>query len=155
MIYGGGHVTDRLFMRSVIGHNRFPQSKTIEDMRFMRLLLPEIHSEAHTNEKLYFYTMRQGQTSERLGRTYVSSFERAEEYQNRYREAIKSYPEYLDILLPKSVTFACGSMHMMIREGRKDSEEYEVMKSFLKEYKREILRNRSISIKYKFFVELV
>lgn len=50
----GGHVTDRLFKREVIGDWRFPHSKTIEDMRFMRQILPNIRLEAHTSEKLYF-----------------------------------------------------------------------------------------------------
>lgn len=151
----GGHVTDRLFKRELIGKNRFPQSKTIEDMRFIRLLLPNVTGEAHVNEKLYYYTVRDDNTSFRYAKTFVNSYERAEEYQSRYEEAIEKNPDYLDILLPKATTFACGSMKILRSEHKKDSNEYNRMKAFLKDHKHEILKNKGIAIKYKIFVAIV
>lgn len=151
----GGHVTDRLFRREVIGDNRFPHSKTIEDMRFMRLILSNINMEAHTNEMLYFYTVRQNNTSFVYARTFVNSYERAEEYQSRYIEACVKWPEYKELLLTKSTTFACGSIRILLKENKKNTDEYKKMIQFLKKYKNEILQNKNISIKYKLFVLLV
>ena len=148
----GGHVTDRLFKRTVIGDYRFPHSKTIEDMRFMRLILPSINIEAHTNEKLYFYTVRQDNTSFVYARTFINSYERAEEYQSRYEEARSKYPEYKEMLLIKSTTFACGCIRILLKEKKRNSDECQKMVSFLSKYKREIVVQKKLPIKYKLFL---
>lgn len=151
----GGHVTDRLFRRELIGDFRFPISKTIEDTRFIRQLLPNVSCEASTNERLYYYTVREDNTSFRYAKTFINSYERAEEYQSRYEEAIGKHPDYLDILLVKSTTFACGSMRILLSEKKKNSEEYERMKDFLKRHKKEIMHNPGLGIKYKLFVAIL
>lgn len=148
----GGHVTDRLFSRSVIGNNRFPKSKTIEDMRFMRTLLQFINSEVHTKEKLYFYTIREDNTSFRYATNHVNAYERAEEYQDRYKEAIVRYPDLADILLVKGVQAGCGAMHILFKQKMTDSTEYKRMKSFMHQNKAKILKSQDIGIKYKMFV---
>lgn len=148
----GGHVTDRLFRREVIGNVRFSYSKTIEDMIFMRQILPNIGTEAHTSEKLYFYTVRQDNTSFVQARTFVSSYERAKEYQSRYEEACDRYPDYKELLLLKSTTFACGSIRLMIKQHMKNSAEYKEMLGFLKNNKSNIMQLKELPIKYKFFL---
>ena len=148
----GGHVTDRLFKREVIGDCRFPHSKTIEDMRFMRQILPNIRLEAHTSEKLYFYTVRQNNTSFVYARTFINSYERAEEYQSRYEEACSKYPEYKETLLTKSTTFACGSMRILLKEKKGNSEEYRKMLQFLKKNRKSITALKKLPVKYKLFL---
>lgn len=148
-------MTDRLFKREVIGDVRFPHSKTIEDMRFMRQILPNIRLEAHTSEKLYFYTVRQDNTSFVYARTFINSYERAEEYQSRYEEACSKYPEYKETLLIKSTTFACGSIRILLKENKKESEEYRKMLQFLKKNKKSIVALKKIPIKYKLFLMVV
>lgn len=149
----GGHVTDRLFKREVIGDVRFPVSKTIEDMRFMRMILNNIHSEAYTSEKLYFYTVREDSTSFVYARSFINACERAKEYQSRYMEAVDKYPEYLDILLQKATTFSCGTMNIL--KGKRKSDEYIEMKRFIKLNKHNILALPNLSIKYKLFALLM
>lgn len=148
----GGHVTDRLFKKSVIGDRRFPVSKSIEDMRFMREILIHIRKEAHTNEKLYYYTVREDNTSFLMARTYVNTYERAEEYQSRYEEAMIKYPEYCDNLLSKATSFGCGAMRKLMEMHMKDSNEYKKMRSFVKKHKKSILSLKGLSMKYKVFV---
>ena len=148
----GGHVTDRLFRREVIGDSRFPCSKTIEDMRFMRILLPKIRREVATDEKLFFYTIRQDSTSMIHAKTYVNSYERAEEYQSRYRESLELHPECSRLLLYKSVRFACGAMKALILTNGIKSPEYQKMRDFMKRYKKEILSLRELAVKYRLFV---
>ena len=41
------------------------------------------------SEKLYFYTVRQNNTSFVYARTFINSYERAEEYQSRYEEGLR------------------------------------------------------------------
>lgn len=148
----GGHVTDRLFERKLIGEYRFPNSKTIEDTRFIRQLLQDINGEAFTKEKLYFYTVREDNTSNKYARTYISSFERAMEYQSRYEEAIRLFPSYQDLLLQKSTTFACGCIRILLQTKKKKSNDFEMMAGFLRKYKTQIWKNKSIAWKYKLFV---
>ena len=148
----GGHVTDRLFDRKLIKEHRFPYSKTIEDTRFIRQLLPDINGEAFTKEKLYFYTTRENNTSNRYARTYISSIERAVEYQSRYEEAIQFFPAYQDLLLQKSTTFACGCLKILLTSKQKNTTDFKKIAGFLRKYKAEIWKNKSISWKYKLFV---
>ena len=151
----GGHVTDRLFRREIIGESRFPHSKTIEDMRFMRLTLPRINREVATDEKLFFYTIRENNTSKVYAKTYVNAYERAEEFQSRYVEALDRYPAYCDLLLRKSTTFACSAMKSLIREKQKKTEEYRKMAAFLKNYRKDILSLKTLSMKHKLFVFII
>ena len=148
-----GRTCDRSFVqREVIGDWRFPHSKTIEDMRFMRQILPNIRLEAHTSEKLYFYTVRQNNTSFVYARTFINSYERAEEYQSRYEEACSKYPEYKETLLTKSTTFACGSMRILLKEKKGNSEEYRKMLQFLKKNRKSITALKKLPVKYKLFL---
>lgn len=123
----GGHVTDRLFRRELIGDARFPHSKTIEDMRFMRILLPRIRREVATDEKLFFYTIRPDNTSKVYARTHVNAYERAEEFQSRYEEACERYPQYCPTLLHKSSTFACSAMKTLLLSKKKKSDRKSVV----------------------------
>jgi len=148
----GGHVTDRLFDRDLIKAYRFPHSKTIEDTRFIRQLLPDINGEAFTREKLYFYTAREDNTSNKYARTYISSFERAIEYQSRYEEAIHLFPSYKDLLLQKSTTFSCGCLRILLKSKSKNSSDFEKLVGFLRKYKGEIWKNKTVSWKYKLFI---
>lgn len=148
----GGHVTDRLFKREIIGNYNFPYSKTIEDMRFMRLLLPQINSEVSTNERLFFYTIREDNTSFVYARSHVNSYERAEEYQERYLEAVTKYPQYSNLLLYKATTFSCGTIRMLYKDKKKFEKEYSKMYEFLKQNKDAILKLHDLNIKYKLFV---
>lgn len=148
----GGHVTDRLFRKDVIGENRFPESKTIEDMRFMRILLQNIHTEVHTKEKLYFYTIREDNTSFKYADNHVNAYERAEEYQSRFYEAEEKYPYLSEILLVKSVQAGCGAMRLLLKEKLKESVEYKKMQAFMKKNKSRIMRCREIGLKYKAFI---
>lgn len=148
----GGHVTDRLFDRDLIKAYRFPHSKTIEDTRFIRQLLPDINGEAFTREKLYFYTAREDNTSNKYARTYISSFERAIEYQSRYEEAIHLFPSYKDLLLQKSTTFSCGCLRILLKSKSKNSSDFEKLVGFLRKYKGEIWKNNTVSWKYKLFI---
>ncbi len=145
----GGHVTDRLFKREVVGQSRFPYSKTIEDMRFMRSLLPKINKEVSTSEKLYFYTIRDDSTSFVYAKNYVNSYERALEFQDRYQEAKKLYPQYSRLLLCKATTFSCGTIRILWRNRIKYNKEYKKMLKFLKDNKKFIFATREIGIKYK------
>lgn len=147
----GGHVTDRLFRREIIGDNRFPYSKTIEDMRFMRVLLPKIRREVSTDEKLFFYTIREDNTSKVHARTHVNSYERACEFQSRYVEALDLYPQYTELLLQKAAYFTCSAMLALIREKKMKSEEYIAGKRFLRKYKKNILALKKLRIKFKIF----
>ncbi len=151
----GGHVTDRLFKSNTIGDARFPHSKTIEDMRFMRKILGRIEKEVVTSSKLFFYTVREDNTSFVYAKNHVNSYERAEEYQGRYYEAKDKYPQYMEELLLKSTTFACGTMKILIKQHGKRSREYRKMKAFLHENKASILRLNSLGIRYKVFVALL
>ena len=151
----GGHVTDRLFRRELIGDARFPNSKTIEDMRFMRLILPRIQREVSTDEKLFFYTIREDNTSKVYARTYVNAYERAEEFQSRFIEALEQYPEYCELLLYKSTTFTCSAMKTLRQMKRTKTIEYQKMRKFLKKYKNKILLLNNLNIKYKLFVLVV
>lgn len=150
----GGHVTDRLFRYSLIENYRFPDSKTIEDMRFMRIILPYVRREVFTNEKLYFYTTRQDSTSFVYARNFINSYERAVEYQERYDEAVKKYPEYAELLLQKATTFSCGTYKILLK-SRKDRKNLLELKAFLKKNKRKIMRAKNIGIKYKMFVYML
>ena len=147
----GGHVTDRLFRREVIGKNKFPYSKTIEDMRFMRLLLPNINKEISTNEKLYFYTIREDNTSHVYSRNHINSYERAIEYQDRYLEAKKYYPQFEKLLLQKATTFSSGTLKMLLKDNKKYSKEYHEMLNFLQSNKADIIATRGLGLKYKIF----
>lgn len=151
----GGHVTDRLFRRELIGEARFPHSKTIEDMRFMRIILPQIKREVSTDEKLYFYTIREDNTSKVYAKTYINAYERAEEFQSRYIEALEIYPEYCELLLYKSTTFACSAMKLLLHERQKGSADYLKMHDFLKKYKKDILSLEMLDFKYKFFIKVM
>lgn len=151
----GGHVTDRLFTRKIIGTHRFPYSKTIEDMRFMRLLLPDVRREVATNEKLFFYTIRENNTSFVYARSYINSYERAVEYQDRYFEAKKKYPDCVQGLLLRATTFSCGTYRLLSKQKKEHIEEYLQIKSFLKENRREILKAKDIGLKYKVFVAIL
>lgn len=151
----GGHVTDRLFCRELIGDARFPHSRTIEDMRFMRILLPRIRREVVTDEKLFFYTIRADNTSKVYARTYVNAYERAEEFQSRYEEALERYPQYCGTLLYKSAAFACSAMKSLLRMGRMASPEYRKMRAFLKCHKRDIMKLEQLDWKYKVFVSVM
>lgn len=150
----GGHVTDRLFKIELIQNVRFPQSKTIEDMRFMREVIPHVDREVVTNEKLYFYTLRENNTSFVYGRNYVSSYERAVEFQSRYYEAREKYPMYQELLLQKATSFACGC-YRILKHDKIHQEELNVMKHFLKQNKKEILDSKIIKLKYKIFVKIL
>lgn len=151
----GGHVTDRLFRRELIGEERFPYSKTIEDMRFMRIILPRIRREVATDEKLYFYTIRENSTSMVYTKTHVNAYERAEEFQSRYMEALDLYPEYCALLLHKSTIFACSAMKSLLFARQKESTDYLKMHSFLKNYKKDILSLKTLNIKHKLFVKIM
>lgn len=148
----GGHVTDRLFRRELIGDARFPHSKTIEDMRFMRILLPGIRREVATDEKLFFYTIRPDNTSKVYARTFVNAYERAEEFQSRYEEALERYPQYCPVLLYKSSVFACSAMKALLHGKEKKSPEYGKMRDFLKRHKKDILKLEKLDWKYKLFI---
>lgn len=151
----GGHVTDRLFRREVIGDSRFPHSKTIEDMRFMRILLPRIRREVATNEKLFFYTIRQDNTSMIHAKTYVNSYERAEEFQSRYQESLKLYPQCSQLLLYKSARFACSAMKALSRAKKTKTPEYRKMHEFMKRYKKDILSLKGLAVKYKLYILVI
>lgn len=148
----GGHVTDRLFRREIIGDARFPHSKTIEDMRFMRILLPKIKREVATDEKLFFYTIRPDNTSKVYARTHINAYERAEEFQSRYVEALKLHPEYCELLLLKSTIFACSAMKSLKCAKKKETQEYRKMHNFLITYKKDIGALKNLNWKYKLFV---
>lgn len=148
----GGHVTDRLFRREIIGDERFPYSKTIEDMRFMRMLLPRIRREVSTNEKLFFYTIREDNTSKVYARTFVNAYERAIEFQSRYEEALEKYPQYCELLLKKAGSFSCSAMKSLLREKKKETQEYNVLCDFLKKNKKDILKLNDLAFRYKLFV---
>lgn len=117
----------------------------------MRLILDNIEKEAHTDEKLYFYTVRNDNTSYVYAKTFVNSYERAEEYQSRYIEAKEHYPSYCDVLLEKSTTFACGTIRILLKKKKRDSVEYRKMKSFLKANRNEIRCLKGLPLKYKIF----
>lgn len=151
----GGHVTDRLFRREVIGITRFPYSKTIEDMRFMREILPRIKREVSTNEKLFFYTIRENNTSKVYARTYINAYERAEEFQSRYCEALEKYPQYCDLLLCKATSFSCSAMKALLHEKKKNTAEFKKMHAFVKKYKKDILKQGGVHLKYKLFILVV
>lgn len=148
----GGHVTDRLFRREVIGDNRFPQSKTIEDMRFMRMLLPRIRREVSTDEKLFFYTIRGDNASILHTRSHISAYERAAEFSSRYVEALDKYPQYCELLLTKAASHSCSAMKSLINEKKTGSDEYINLRSFLKKYKKDILQLSNLKIRYKMFI---
>ena len=148
----GGHVTNRLFRKEVIGEQRFPHSKTIEDMRFMRLILPQIRKEVSTDEKLFFYTIRENNASKVHARTHINSYERACEFQSRYIEALELYPQYIDLLLKKATYFTCSAMGTLLKLKMKKTEEFLVGKSFLHKYKRNILCLKGLQLKFKIFV---
>ncbi len=150
----GGHVTSRLFTRDVIGNHRFPNSKTIEDMRFMRLIIPNVRREVSTNEELYFYTIREDNTSFVYARSYVNSYERALEYQDRYYEAIIKFPEYRELLLQKATTFSCGTYRILLKD-RTHKKELLQMKNFLIKNKNQILKALNIGVKYKLLVSVL
>lgn len=151
----GGHVTDRLFCADIIGGTRFPYSKTIEDMRFMREILPRINREVSTDERLFFYTVRDDNTSKVYARNHINAYERAEEFQSRYCEALEKYPQYCKLLLYKSTSFACSAMKALMQEGKKNTTEYKKMQSFVRKYKRDILKLKGLDFKYKVFVLVV
>lgn len=148
----GGHVTDRLFRREVIGDERFPYSKTIEDMRFMRMLLPRINREVSTNEKLFFYTIREDNTSKVYARTFVNAYERAVEFQSRYVEALEKYPKCCELLLKKAASFSCSAMKSLLHEKKKGTKEYSILRDFLKTNKKEILKLDDLAFRFKLFV---
>lgn len=151
----GGHVTDRLFTRGIIGGHRFPHSKTIEDMRFMRLIIPDVRREVSTNEKLFFYTIREDNTSFVYARNHVNSYERAVEFQDRYYEAREEHPDCAPLLLQKATTFSCGSYRILLRDSRGHEKELLQLKEFLKKNKRRILAAPHIGLKYKMFVSVI
>lgn len=148
----GGHVTDRLFRREIIGKNRFPYSKTIEDMRFMRLILPQVRREVSTDEKLFFYTIRENNTSKVYARSHVNAYERACEFQSRYIEAKELYPQYTELLLKKAAYFTCSAMRTLLKGKKKKTEEYATGKKFLHSYKWDILKLKGVEIKFKIFI---
>lgn len=80
---------DRIFRRELVGEARFPNSKTIEDMRFMHLILPRIQREVSTDETLFFYTIRKNNTSKVYARTYMNAYERAVDFQIRYIQVLE------------------------------------------------------------------
>lgn len=147
----GGHVTDRLFRREVIGESRFPYSKTIEDMRFMRTILPNIRREVATDEKLYFYTIRQDNTSKVYARSHINAYERAEEFSSRYIEALDKYPQYCELLLLKAANFSCSAMWALRKEKAQKSDEYRILAGFMKRYKKQILSLKNYKFRYKIF----
>ena len=151
----GGHVTDRLFRRNIIGDARFPYSRTIEDMRFMRIILPRVNRGVSTNEKLFFYTIRENNTSIVYARNYINAYERAEEFQNRYCEALEKYPQYCELLLCKATSFSCSAMKALLREKKKDTMEFKKMHAFVKKYKSDILKQGGVQLKYKLFILVV
>ena len=148
----GGHVTDRLFRRRIIGDARFPHSKTIEDMRFMRVILPRIKREVSTNEKLFFYTIRENNTSMVYARTYINAYERAVEFQSRYQEALEKYPQYCKLLLKKASSFSCSAMKALIHEKKQKTQEYIALREFMRKYKKSILMLEDLQLRYKLFV---
>ena len=138
-----------------IGITRFPYSKTIEDMRFMREILPRIKREVSTNEKLFFYTIRENNTSKVYARTYINAYERAEEFQSRYCEALEKYPQYCDLLLCKATSFSCSAMKALLHEKKKNTAEFKKMHAFVKKYKKDILKQGGVHLKYKLFILVV
>jgi len=151
----GSHVTNRLFRRDVIGKHRFPHSRTIEDMRFMRLILPNIHREVHTSEKLYFYTIRYDSASYVYAKSYINSYERACEYQDRYLEARVKYPHMQDLLLYKATKFSCSSWVRILKKICKNIKEFKNVNQFLVAYKKEIMKVKNLNLPYKLFVLLL
>lgn len=151
----GGHVTDRLFRRELIGDERFPHSKTIEDMRFIRLILPKIKKEVSTDEKLFFYTIREDNASKVHARSHVNAYERACEFQSRYAESLVLYPQYSDLLLNKATYFTCSAMLALLKAKKKKTEEYIEGKQFLQMHKRSILSLDKLKYRFKVFVLLM
>ena len=141
----GSHVTDRLFRREVIGEIRFPQSKTIEDMGFMRELVQQRHlTEVYTPEQLYIYNNRDDNTSHMSGRTFVNSYERAIEFQNRLQIARAECADAVDDVLKQATFFSCSSWTKLIRYKKAHKDKRTKMIKFLKENRRAIQANRKI-----------
>jgi len=148
----GSHVTDRLFRKSVIGNHRFPYSKCIEDMKFMRTILPYIKGEISTSEKLFVYYNRPDNTSNLMAKTHINSYERAIEFHERYAYALLYCPNAVDLVLSKAVMQGSGSLKIMWKDREKLNDEFNNIVTFFKNNIKPILSNKQLSYKYKIFV---
>lgn len=143
------HVTDRLFESSIIKNLQFPKSKTIEDMGFMRFLVEAKDvSEIYTLEPLFIYNNRLDNTSHLAAKGYINSYERAIEFQKRYKIAILKEIKTSDDILKQAIFFTCSSL-MKMRYKKSLAGERDRLKTFLKDNMKQIKQLSNLDIKIK------
>lgn len=148
----GGHVTDRLFKREIIGNNRFPHSKTIEDTRFMRMILPFVSREVSTTQKLYFYMVRDDNTSNVYARGFTNAYERAIEFWDRYENEEVS-DSVKRLIIKKATSFSVGTLRALIKLNKRDCPEWIEVKDLIKKYKGIICSDKGIPGKYRWWIK--
>ncbi len=152
------HVTDRLFKKSAIENIRFPKSKTIEDMGFMRQLIEKSDvDEIYIQEPLFIYNNRADNTSHLFAKNHINSYERAIEFQKRYYFAQKNNLDNTLEILKQATFFSCSALFKM-RWNISLRQEREILKKFIcvNHYKISLIKNNSLNVKtflyiYKFF----
>ncbi len=148
------HVTDRLFRRDVIGNNRFPYSKTIEDMGFMRQLVESNKlDEIYIQEPLFIYNNRLDNTSHIFARNHVNSYERAIEFQYRYFYVKEHKLNNIFEVLKPAAFFSCSSLFKM-RWKKSLREERLILKSFIKENHKDIKKIKNNDLRVKIILYL-